>query len=172
MTDYKAKREATPAKIIRKLDEAFEILKSEFKPGEQFTRAALLRLLDPWVSNIGRIVPELERLGYIARVDDRPLWELGIVEETKRPEQAAGPSCVYFIQNEKGEIKIGTTTNLQVRLASLITAASLKLTLLATIPGDEVLERWLHTHFKDDRLQGEWFTPSVRLLNLVMALRA
>lgn len=78
---------------------------------------------------------------------------------------------IYAIQaGESGPIKFGVADNPDGRLANLQTGnpAKLKLLACAEIPSD--LEGYIHYHLRGDRLQGEWFRPSVRAWNIVWAL--
>lgn len=65
---------------------------------------------------------------------------------------------VYIIKSN-GLYKIGRATNLDGRLAQLRTAAPF-LQEIHTIRSREFreLEAWLHWHFRDKRIAGEWFT--------------
>lgn len=77
-------------------------------------------------------------------------------------------SFVYFIQaGHDGPIKIGISTNVPARLASLQTSVPYKLRLLVTIPGDVCIERQLHREHALDRLEGEWFRPTGAILRRV-----
>lgn len=76
-------------------------------------------------------------------------------------------SHVYFVRSSNGTIKIGVSTDVMRRLASLQTANSARLTLLLIMPGTEEDEQELHRLFADERLRGEWFRPSRRLLRFI-----
>ena len=67
-------------------------------------------------------------------------------------------NVVYFLRASNGHIKIGTTGNLEQRIAALQCAFSGRLTTMRTVPGGRWVETWLHDRFKDRRLSGEWFT--------------
>ena len=73
---------------------------------------------------------------------------------------------IYFIQQgTDGPIKIGyTNSSVESRLANLQTANCEKLHLLATATGEQRDEAMLHARFADERLNGEWFKPSTRLI--------
>ncbi|WP_432091033.1 GIY-YIG nuclease family protein [Streptomyces sp. NRRL F-5630] len=96
-------------------------------------------------------------------------------EEARRLRHAA---VVYFVRRE-GFIKIGTTTSLKSRLASLAQGSCLMpggvkpgpVELLATTPGGRRTESLYHEMFAAQRVQGEWFRPNKRLLNLVDDLK-
>src|SRR5690606_2168337 len=76
---------------------------------------------------------------------------------------------VYFIRDEGGPIKIGKTRGpVESRLASLQTGNPRRLTLLATTRAYS--ERELHSRFWEERIAGEWFKPSRRLLAFVNGL--
>lgn len=80
---------------------------------------------------------------------------------------------VYFLQEQSGDrlVKIGTTTgNPYGRMASLQTGNGRKLGLLVAVPGGRDEEDQLHKKFATERQEGEWFTPSKRLLNFVDGL--
>lgn len=75
---------------------------------------------------------------------------------------------IYFIQaGDNGAIKIGYTDNIEKRLRQLQTGNPYKLKLLKIINGTYELEKSIHKMFVNDRLEGEWFRPSRRLLNYI-----
>lgn len=75
---------------------------------------------------------------------------------------------VYFVQGATtGAIKIGFTVNPKQRVASLQSSAPEPLCLLGSVPGDENLERVIHSAFAESRLRGEWFRPSWALLEFI-----
>jgi hypothetical protein len=65
---------------------------------------------------------------------------------------------VYFIGTDAGHVKIGRSTDVQGRLASMQTGSPMPLKILAVVDGGRWLEREYHAYFKDHRLHGEWFT--------------
>lgn len=73
---------------------------------------------------------------------------------------------IYFIASaETSRVKIGFTTgNPNARLKTLQTGSPTKLTLLAVRSGTMDDEQWLHREFADERLHGEWFDSSDRLV--------
>jgi len=75
---------------------------------------------------------------------------------------------IYFIQGNAGTpIKIGFTqyNDVSGRMASLQTAYPWTLRCLMRITdGDQQLERRIHALFDAERLRGEWFEPSGRIL--------
>lgn len=79
---------------------------------------------------------------------------------------------VYFIRcNSGGLIKIGYSTDLPARLASLGHANAGGVSLLASAPGGNVAESRIHAMFREDRVRGEWFRPSANLLEFVAKVR-
>ncbi len=66
---------------------------------------------------------------------------------------------VYAIGLPDGSmVKIGTTTDLGSRLRSLRHNSPVPLVVLWQTPGDDKLERRLHTYFGHKRAHGEWFS--------------
>ncbi len=79
---------------------------------------------------------------------------------------------IYFVQSgRKGPVKIGVTDNLVARINDLQVAHHSELFLLASGPGDEEKERRIHACLAEDRIRGEWFRPSARVLAAAEALR-
>jgi len=75
---------------------------------------------------------------------------------------------IYFIQmGEIGPIKIGFTKDVKKRLFFLQTATPYSLRLLCVFPGNEEMEREIHTCLGDIRLRGEWFLPHPFLLRAI-----
>lgn len=81
-----------------------------------------------------------------------------------------GPAMghVYFVQAVGGgPIKIGFSTDVDQRAASLCTASPVPIRLIGTI-GDKSLmladERALHVKFEALRIKGEWFAPQEPLI--------
>lgn len=88
-----------------------------------------------------------------------------------------GRSVVYFAERQ-GLIKIGTTTDLTARLRGLSRQGSGMIAgmtvgpvrLLATMPGDQRHEKFLHTRFGSLRIDGEWFLPDSELCEFIQRL--
>lgn len=73
------------------------------------------------------------------------------------------PVFTYFIQRgDDGPIKIGRAKRPRARLRTLATASAEPLRLLATLEGDH--EGALHLRHAADRMQGEWFRPTAKVL--------
>lgn len=114
-------------------------------------------------------IPEAEQLleSTAARVQD-----LAAATSRGAPRRVVYPPpplveghVVYFVQARSGgPIKIGTTRDLQRRLASMQAGSPVELVVLATVPGDSRTENALHKRLTKYRLHGEWFldTEEVR----------
>jgi len=77
---------------------------------------------------------------------------------------------IYFIST--GEfVKIGIANNPKRRLKDLQTANPIKLNLIYTMPGDENLEKILHSIFDEYRECGEWFRFEGGLKSFIYAFR-
>lgn len=68
-----------------------------------------------------------------------------------------------------GRIKIGFTTNVADRMASLATSSPFPVTLLLTLPGTVADEQMYHNMFEEDRANLEWFDLSFRLEDFLMS---
>jgi len=81
---------------------------------------------------------------------------------------------VYFIGADRALVKIGIARNVRKRLWSLQTGYPAKLRLLASVAGNETLERRYHAMFADTHVHGEWFRRSAAMtkeINRIAALR-
>ena len=79
------------------------------------------------------------------------------------------PCQIYFIGPKSPEdvVKIGITEDPKARLVGLQVGNARKLFLLASCPGDRSTERDLHSKFRVDHIQGEWFNVSNELKRLI-----
>jgi hypothetical protein len=96
-------------------------------------------------------------------------------EDAKRSMVAAadGSCVVYFIQESGiGAVKIGVTKKLKSRLHMLRVNSPHEMVVLAHVPGDERLERYLHDRFCDSCIRGEWFRPTPELFACIGELKA
>ena len=65
---------------------------------------------------------------------------------------------IYMIRaGGDGPVKIGWTTNVERRLADLQTAHYEPLSIIRTIAGGQLMERWLHKYFAASKIRSEWF---------------
>ncbi|MFI8872437.1 GIY-YIG nuclease family protein [Streptomyces sp. NPDC055243] len=111
---------------------------------------------------------ELEEAGYLVRrligngvnpescievIDTPGMWD------SIPPPADRDHDCDVYVVGQYGNpvVKIGTTSSLQHRVRSLQSGYPLRLEALWRTPGGWGLERYLHDHFADIRLQGEWF---------------
>jgi len=72
---------------------------------------------------------------------------------------------IYFIRNDQGHIKIGRTTDIDKRLATLQTGNSTELSIKYVIEVNEhasfEMEKLLHGMGVIYHIKGEWFKPEV-----------
>lgn len=80
-----------------------------------------------------------------------------------------GINMIYFIQAGKsGPIKIGHTDNsVRERMAQLQTGCPYELNLLWQFIGDLNKEAEIHREFEHENIRGEWFRPSLELLDYI-----
>ncbi|MBS7545089.1 GIY-YIG nuclease family protein [Ancylobacter oerskovii] len=71
---------------------------------------------------------------------------------------------VYFVQAEKGPVKIGFSTDVPRRIGQLQSGMREIMTLLAVMPGDRRTEYFFHQKLRAFRITGEWFHPSSDVL--------
>jgi hypothetical protein len=75
---------------------------------------------------------------------------------------------VYFLRESgAGYIKIGTSTNVPMRVLSIGRGTPHDLVLLATMPGAYRVEALVKMFFKSARIRGEWFRPVSDLLEYI-----
>jgi hypothetical protein len=76
---------------------------------------------------------------------------------------------VYFMQQQAGEelIKIGFSDLPDRRLSTVRRDEQEPVVILAVIDGGREVERMLHKQLEADRVRGEWFRPSDRVLEMV-----
>jgi hypothetical protein len=83
-----------------------------------------------------------------------------------------GSCVVYFIQESGiGAIKIGVTKSLKSRLDMLRVNSPHEMNILAHVPGDERLEKYLHDLFLSSCIRGEWFRLTPELLICIEDLK-
>ena len=88
------------------------------------------------------------------------------------PRSRKGDPFIYFIRAGKaGPIKIGLTCSVTDRRAGLQVCCPDELTVLASMKAPKEAERELHRHFAPERIRGEWFRASPRLLAYVEQVR-
>lgn len=82
------------------------------------------------------------------------------------------PELVYFMEADGFGIKIGYSNNPQRRLLEIRSHCPFAVKLLFAVVGGVEREQDLHREFRDDKIRGEWFRPSQRLLSRIAAIRA
>lgn len=126
-----------------------------------------------------RRVRQLIKLGELSARRVGKFWVLSRDEVasyesmSSRRSSAKKRSVVYFVERD-GFVKIGTTANLPDRLRDLGRGSSTiegmsvgPVTLLATLPGDHLVEKRLHLRFERLRVGGEWFLPDQELNDFI-----
>lgn len=99
-------------------------------------------------------------------------WPRQIRKSLDRPNNAHTTSFVYFIlDSDRKLIKIGIAKDVEHRIAALQTASPTDLRIVGCLAGARDLERTIHELLAVDRVRGEWFRPSPRLLRLVADAR-
>ena len=78
------------------------------------------------------------------------------------------PNAVYFAYSG-GLVKIGYSGLPRDRLAALVAGASLPVTMVLLVPGNEAVEHQFHARFADDRAHHEWFRLSKRMRDFFRA---
>lgn len=81
------------------------------------------------------------------------------------------PDRVYFIGCGAEYVKIGLAFNPKSRIVELQGGCPHKLTLLADQEGSRAVEMYLHEFYKEERVRGEWFTASERLMAYIEKLK-
>ena len=75
---------------------------------------------------------------------------------------------VYFVRaGEEGPVKIGHAKNPASRLRELQAGCFETFNLLRVIEGDVLSEKFLHRHFRAQRVRGEWFRFHPDMLTIV-----
>jgi hypothetical protein len=83
-----------------------------------------------------------------------------------------GSCVVYFVQESgMGAIKIGATGNLKHRIDILRVSSPYEMRVLAQVPGDERLEKYVHHCFHSFRIRGEWYRSTPELLACIEELK-
>lgn len=79
---------------------------------------------------------------------------------------------VYFVASiDLRRVKIGKTLDLETRVFDLQSQNAHPLILIADVVGYTYVEKHFHAHFASERLHGEWFVCSLRLIETVCAIR-
>ena len=81
---------------------------------------------------------------------------------------------IYAVQiiNADGYIKIGWTSNLRRRWhGGRSTDCPYEFRLLAMFKNNQLYERRIHNYLARDRVRGEWFRPTERVMKVVEAMK-
>ena len=74
---------------------------------------------------------------------------------------------VYFIATRTSNaVKIGWAEDVEKRLKALQTANHEELALIRKIDSEAWVETWLHNHFRERHIRGEWFRFAVEMLTI------
>lgn len=79
----------------------------------------------------------------------------------------SGEVWIYFIQADKYAVRIGKSNDPAKRLKNLQSANSLELELLTTVEARPSLLIDIQEMLKADRLRGEWYKPSSRVMAVI-----
>lgn len=98
--------------------------------------------------------------------------ELAPLEKKALYLMAYSMTTVYFIVAPEVEmVKIGKTTDLEKRMATLKTMSPTKLQLGVSMDYDDWLESRIHKHFKEHRSHGEWFFADEPIVDFMQGYR-
>lgn len=79
---------------------------------------------------------------------------------------------LYFVQDERGPIKVGIAKNMKSRLQGIQNGNPYPVRLLYLSEGDgREAEQWILRAFEPSRLNGEWFRPTAQILRMIHHLR-
>lgn len=82
-------------------------------------------------------------------------------------------SVIYIVSRGiDGAVKIGWTSDVERRVRELRKETRDTIAILAMLPGDKPDELRLHSRFQDDRIGGEWFRRSSKMVAFLNALRS
>jgi len=79
---------------------------------------------------------------------------------------------VYFACDRmSGDIKIGTSKNVRMRVSRVSSEVKHPIDLLATMDGNREIESIMHARFAHARTHGEWFRPVPELLAYIESIK-
>jgi hypothetical protein len=102
---------------------------------------------------------EAQRIVELRGITPPRLREIARAPGLDIPKQNGDP-WVYFV-SAAGLVKIGTTTDLSERMASIQAACPVALTLMLVVEGGKKAEHEFHRVFEVYRRHGEWFALPV-----------
>lgn len=102
-----------------------------------------------------------------------PAWDKDIQKSRRvNPERTnlpVGKNYIYIIEAEKVScIKVGRTTNLDLRMLQLQSSCPIRLKFLYVFLGTDSDEKSLHKDLKSFRTYGEWFTLCKESLEIIV----
>lgn len=83
------------------------------------------------------------------------------------PSAGGGERQVYFVRAPNRQIKIGVSNDVRRRVAQLQMRFTEPLEIIGTLTGGYATEGTLHQMFAESAVGGEWFDPSIRLLEFI-----
>jgi hypothetical protein len=100
-----------------------------------------------------------------------------LVEPPVRTATNREPSVYFIASADLSRVKIGKTqgdlsSRSQSRYFDLQRSSPYQLLLVADVIGYTAVERWLHMHFRDHRLHGEWFLANPALDAMIAHVQA
>lgn len=115
----------------------------------------------------------IQKLAAAPRIAAPYIVEGRMTARPSDPAESTDGSLVYFVHCESLAVtKIGFTTHLARRMVGLRTACPAPLVLLATMPGSEDDEQFLHHKFHALRSHGEWFRHGAALVDFIGGIKA
>jgi len=75
---------------------------------------------------------------------------------------------VYVAMRADGAVKIGTSTNPDLRMKKLEHSEGQRMVLLRVIDGTYPHEKWMHINFVDDHIYGEWFKFNPTMMTVLI----
>lgn len=121
-----------------------------------------------WPRTAGRVGLSHELEASAAVVATSPQRLASLVAELRDRRREDYPATVYFVrQGSAGPIKIGISEDAEKRVKELQVGNHEILNILATAPGNQITESFLHAVFAQDWIRGEWFSSSPKLLQFV-----
>ncbi len=143
---------------------------------DQYQTASMTALeVQECIGAVGKIFPDNGAcVGMVDELVGAGLWR--VVSDDDVPSFQFTPlnigepwrTGVYFMRaGRRGAIKIGWTTSLSSRLATLQTGNAEPLEVIGWMRGGPKLERAMHRLFESHRMTGEWFRPAQEILDFV-----
>ena len=121
-------------------------------------RTGIIPDYEKWATDLVKEYPD--KFAQHIVVYQRTVPENNMRQQYKR----SGPGVVYFIgSDESNYVKIGTTIDIEKRIAGIQTSIPFDLKILLIISGGKNEERKTHSAFEQYRKRGEWFNNTGKL---------